>query len=160
MLDDIDDAMLPVAQLQVTMNEENFILYAYKVNSSPLPTNVEVFMSSVHGVGLRVSRDFAAGETVLEVHGAKSSTYAKDDRWPWMVRPADGWLHVENPARFVNWHDEQARVNVFMSAGADGQLRLQTTRLIRKGMSCSRLLRVGLFLQEVRETARYWWYNG
>jgi precorrin-6B methylase 2 len=133
MLEDVNDAMLPVAQLQVKMGEENLILYAYKVNNSALPVSVEVFVSSVHGVGLRVRRDFAAGETVLKLHGTKSSTYAKDDRWPWMVRFADGWLHVENLARFVNWHYEQARVNVSMSADANGQLRLQTTRPIRKG---------------------------
>ena len=133
MLDDVNDAMLPVAQLQVKMDEEHFILYAYEVNNSVLPADMEVFVSSVHGIGLRVRRDFAAGETVLDLHGAKSSTYAKDDRWPWMVRLADGWLHVENLARFVNWHHEQARVNVTISADADGLLRLQTTRPIKKG---------------------------
>ena len=133
MLEDVNDVMVPVSQLQVEMGEEKFILYAYKVNYSLPPANVEVFTSSVHGIGLRAGRDLEAGETVLEVHGAKSSTYAKDDRWPWMIRLASGWLHVENLARFVNWHYDEAQVNVSINANADGLLTLQTTRRISKG---------------------------
>ena len=110
MLEDVNDVMVRVSQLPFEMGEEKFILYAYKVNHSLSPANVEVFSSSVHGIGLRAGRDVEAGETVLEVHGAKSSTYAKDDRWPWMIRLANGWLHVENLARFVNWHHDEARV--------------------------------------------------
>ena len=133
MLDDVNDLIVPITQLQVEMGGEELTLYAYKVNNSPPSASVEVFSSSVHGSGLRAGRGYAAGETVLDVQGTKSSTYAKDDRWPWMVRIADGWLHVENLARFVNWHDDEARINVSMDSDADGLLRLQTTRRISKG---------------------------
>ncbi len=136
MLEDVNDSVMLITQLQVEMGEEQFTLYAYKVNNNnnnPSSASVEVFPSSVHGSGLRAGRGYVAGETVIEVHGTKSTTYTKDDRWPWMVRLTDGWLHVENLARFVNWHHDEARINVSMNANADGLLHLHTTRRICKG---------------------------
>ena len=134
LLEDSNHTMEQVAQLSVNMGEHRSTLYAYKIRNARAPAAAEVFLSPLHGLGLRATRDFVGDETVMTLSGEMCSTYSKDDRWPWMVRHAEGgWLHVENLARFVNWHHEQARVNVTVSADADGTLRLQTTRPCEKG---------------------------
>ena len=134
LLEDVNHTLEQVAQLSVNMGEHRSTLYAYKIRSARAPAAAEVFLSPLHGLGLRATRDFAGDETVMTLSGEMCSTYSNDDRWPWMVRHAEGgWLHVENLARFVNWHHEEARVNVTVSADADGTLRLQTTRPCEKG---------------------------
>ena len=110
-----DGAGQPAASQQ--MDEENFI--ALRVQSQPAVLHTGssgrggVQILCARDSALRAGRDFQRGETVLEVHGTKSSTYAKDDRWPWMIRPQrmDG-------CTWRIWHalstgtTMQARVNV------------------------------------------------
>ena len=133
LLEEVNGAMERVAQLRVNMGKDDLTLYAYRIKNTLPAIALEVFPSPVHGFGLRATRDFLEHEYVMEMLGERSSIYSKDDCWPWMVRLADGWMHVENLARFVNWHHDPERMNVSVSVDADGTLCLKTTRLVRTG---------------------------
>lgn len=93
---------------------------------------LRVFASSIHGYGVRATRDFARGETIAEVEGVLwTDDDERDDRYSlWL---GDDWFYdMVDQTRWIN-HSCDPNGEIEAGTEADGWARIVAIKAIRAG---------------------------